>query len=247
MILSTLQFFITILLVVVCARAMSLSEGDIPVLALMIPALWMLPQGGFAGLVLLGAMMAFGATLSMQPIALSVGMLILFPLLMVVFSRRSSLGVLLTTGLIVVTLQVGLMVTQQGGKLDGSAWITVVQTILVLVMWWSITHWTPSNKHSWWPMLLLVPLWIADLPYAVLVALCLTGMLSSIEALVKHEHSIRWSKLLCWTLPTVGFAALVVSPTSEVPNPVFVVWLCLLGTAWMTDYILRSNDEQAEL
>ncbi|WP_025536914.1 VP0952 family biofilm-associated protein, partial [Vibrio parahaemolyticus] len=83
MIFSTLQFFITTFLAVVCARAMSLSEGEIPVLALMIPALWLLPQGGLAGLVLLGAMMVFGATLSMQPIALSVGVLILFPLLMV--------------------------------------------------------------------------------------------------------------------------------------------------------------------
>ncbi|NMV28035.1 hypothetical protein HKB32_02510, partial [Vibrio parahaemolyticus] len=65
--------------------------------------------------------------------------------------------------------------------------------------------------------------------------------------LAKLQHTIRWSKLLCWTLPTVGFAALVVSPTTDVPNPVFVVWICLLGTAWMTDYILRSSDEQAEL
>ncbi|MFH4733598.1 VP0952 family biofilm-associated protein [Vibrio diabolicus] len=247
MILSTLQFFITTLLAVVCVRAMSLSGGDIPVLALMIPALWILPQGGFAGLVLLGAMMAFGATLSMQPIALSIGILILFPLLMVVFSRRSSLGVLLTAGLIVLTLQVGIMVTQQGGKLDGSAWVTVVQTVSVMAMWWSAVHWTPSNKHSWWPMLLLFPLWIAGLPYAVLVALSVTGMLASMETLAKLKHSIRWSKLLCWTLPTVGFAALVVSPTTDVPNPVFVVWICLLGTAWMTDYILRSSDEQAEL
>ncbi|ELB2070215.1 hypothetical protein [Vibrio parahaemolyticus] len=247
MIFSTLQFFITTFLAVVCARAMSLSEGEIPVLALMIPALWLLPQGGLAGLVLLSAMMVFGATLSMQPIALSVGVLILFPLLMVVFSHRSSLGVLLTTGLIVITLQVGLMVTQQGGKLDGSAWVTVVQTLSVVVMWWAATHWKRSEKHSWWPLLLLLPLWIADLHYAVLVALSITGMLASMETLAKLKDSIRWSKLLCWTLPTVGFAALVVSPNTDVPNPVFVVWICLLGTAWMTDYILRSSDEQAEL
>ena len=66
------------------------------------------------------------------------------------------------------------------------------------------------------------------------------------ESLSKLE-SFRWGKLLCWTLPTVGFAALVVTPTVEVPNPVFVVWICLLGTAWMTDYILRSSDEEADL
>ncbi|WP_104028680.1 hypothetical protein [Vibrio jasicida] len=247
MIFSTLQFLITTLLAVVCARAISLSEGDIPVIALMIPALWILPQGGFAGLVLLGAMSAYGVTLSMQPIALSIGTLVLFPLLMVVFSRRSSLGVLLTAGLIVLTLQVGIMVTQQAGKLDGSPWLTVLQTLSVVVMWWAARSWRPSEKHSWWSLLLLLPLWIAGLPYAVLLALGITGILASMEALTKIKNSIRWGKLLCWTLPTVGFAALVVSPNIEVPNPVFVVWICLLGTAWMTDYILRSSDEQAEL
>lgn len=247
MIFSTLQFLITTLLAVVCTRAIGLSEGDIPVLALMIPALWILPQGGLAGLMLLGAMTVFGLTLSIQPIALSISVLILFPLLMVVFSRRSSWGVLLTAGLIVFTLQVGIMVTQQAGKLGGSAWLTIVQTLAVFIMWWSARQWKPSEKHSWWSLLLLLPLWLADLPYAVLVALSITGILASMEALAKIKNSIRWGKLLCWTLPTVGFAVLVVSPNIEVPNSVFVVWMCLLGTAWMTDYILRSNDEQAEL
>ncbi|MGR5133483.1 hypothetical protein [Vibrio alfacsensis] len=247
MIFSTLQFLITTLLAVVCTRAISLSEGDIPVLALMIPALWILPQGGLAGLMLLGAMTIYGLTLSIQPIALSIGVLVLFPLLMVVFSRRSSWGVLLTAGLIVFTLQVGIMVTQQAGKLGGSAWLTIVQTLAVFIMWWSARQWRPSEKHRWWSLLLLLPLWLADLPYAVLVALSITGILASMEALAKIKNSMRWGKLLCWTLPTVGFAVLVVSPNIEVPNSVFVVWMCLLGTAWMTDYILRSNDEQTEL
>jgi hypothetical protein len=45
----------------------------------------------------------------------------------------------------------------------------------------------------------------------------------------------------------VGFAALVVSPNIDVPNPVFVVWLCLLTTAWMTDYILKSVEEEQDV
>lgn len=247
MIFSTLQFFITTFLAAVCARAMSLSEGEIPVLALMIPALWLLPQGGLAGLVLLGAMMVFGATLSMQPIALSVGVLILFPLLMVVFSHRSSLGVLLTTGLIVITLQVGLMVTQQGGKLDGSAWVTVVQNVVCC------GHVVGSNALE-----TLRKTQLVAFAFTIASLDCRSSLrgaggvehywdVASMETLAKLKDSIRWSKLLCWTLPTVGFAALVVSPNTDVPNPVFVVWICLLGTAWMTDYILRSSDEQAEL
>ncbi|NOH52962.1 hypothetical protein F0266_08450 [Vibrio coralliilyticus] len=246
MVFSTFQFLVTTLLAVVCARAISLSDGDIPVLALLIPALWIFPQGGVVGLILMAALTTYGLTLPYQPIALSISQWILFPLLMVVFSRRSSLGVLLTAALIVVTLQVGIMVTQSGGKLGGEPMITVVQTLSVIVTWWAARHWQSNNKHSWWALGLILPLWMADLSYAALVALCVTGIFASMESLSKLE-SFRWGKLLCWTLPTVGFAALVVTPTVEVPNPVFVVWICLLGTAWMTDYILRSSDEEADL
>ncbi|WP_159651854.1 hypothetical protein [Vibrio atypicus] len=246
MVFSTFQFIITTLLAVVCARAISLSEGDIPVLALLIPALWILPQGGVVGLILMAAMTTYGLTLPYQPIALSVSVWVLFPLLMVVFSKRSSLTVVLTSALIVTTLQVGIMVTQSGGKLGGDAIITAVQTLAVIVIWWSATHWSSSNKHSWWALGLILPLWIADLSYAALVALSITGIIASMESLAKLK-TFKWTKLLCWTLPTVGFAALVISPNIEVPNPVFVVWLCLLGTAWMTDYILRSAEEESDI
>ncbi|MFB9216892.1 VP0952 family biofilm-associated protein [Vibrio sinaloensis] len=246
MIFSTFQFLVTTLLAVVCARAISLSEGDIPVLALVIPALWILPQGGFVGLVLMAAMTTYGLTLPYQPIALSVSVWVLFPLLMVAFSKRSSLGVLATSALIVVTLQVGIMVTQSSGKLSGEPIVTLIQTVAVVVIWWAATHWNSSNKHSWWALGLILPLWIADLSYAALVALSVTGIIASMESLSKLK-SFKWGKLLCWTLPTVGFAALVLSPNIEVPNPVFVVWLCLLGTAWMTDYILRSAEEESDI
>ncbi|MFA0350800.1 hypothetical protein AB4486_28255, partial [Vibrio sp. 10N.222.55.C6] len=72
-----------------------LSEGDIPVLAMVIPALWILPQGGIAGLALLVSMTTYGLTLPLQPITLSVSVWVLFPLLMVVFSKRSSLSVVI--------------------------------------------------------------------------------------------------------------------------------------------------------
>ena len=243
MVFSTFQFLITTLLAVVCARAISLSEGDIPVLALVIPALWILPQGGIAGLSLLAAMTVYGLTLPLQPITLSVSAWVLFPLLMVVFSRRSSVGVLLTAGLIVLTLQVGIMVTQSAGKLAGTPWVTILQTLAICVIWWSANHLKPTSRHSWWSLGLILPLWIADLPYAALIALSITGIMASMEALTTLK-TFRWNKLLCWTLPTVAFAALVVTPSIEVPSPVFVVWLCLLGTAWMTDYIIRTEDEQ---
>ena len=247
MLFSTFQFLITTLLAVVCARAIGLSEGDIPVLAIVIPALWILPQGGVAGVLLLAAMTAYGFTLSYQPIALSVSVWVLLPLLMVAFSKRSSMGVILVSTLIVLTLQVGIIVTQSAGKLGGTGWLTVIQTLSVIVVWWSVAHWKPSNKHRWWALGLLLPLWMADFSYAVLVALSITGIMASMESLTQSKPvAVNWNGLLCWTLPTVGFASLVVSPTSDVPNPVFVVWICLLATAWMTDYLLKSTEENTE-
>ncbi|WP_100751943.1 hypothetical protein [Vibrio salilacus] len=246
MIFSTFQFVITTLLAIVCARAMSISAGDIPVLALIIPALWILPQGGVIGLTLLAAMTSYGLTLPHQPFTLSVSLWILFPLLMVAFSKRSSLTVIFTSLLIVSTLLVGIMVTQSAGKLSGEPIVTIIQTLAIAVIWWSAFRWQPSRKHSWWALGLVLPLWMADLPYAALIALCVTGMIASMESLLRLK-TFRWSKLLCWTLPTVGFAALVVTPGIEVPNPVLVVWLCLLATAWMTDYILRSIEGQQEI
>ncbi|GAL27088.1 hypothetical protein JCM19239_1102 [Vibrio variabilis] len=38
---------------------------------------------------------------------------------------------------------------------------------------------------------------------------------------------------------------MVVWSKVEVPHQVVVVWMCLLATAWMTDYILRSMEVEA--
>ncbi|BCL70450.1 conserved hypothetical protein [Vibrio nigripulchritudo MADA3029] len=245
MVFSTLQFIITTLLAIVCARAISMSGGDIPVLALVIPALWILPQGGAAGFILLGALAVYGFTLPLQPIAMSLSVWILFPLLMVTFSRRSSIYVLITTAATVLVMQVGIMVTQAEGKIPGSWEVTLVQTLSVIATWYAVRHWKSSSQHSWWTLSLILALWLAGWTHAALIALCLVGIIASAETLPKLSK-FNWNKLLCWTLPTVAFAAMVTSNTVEIPNPVFVVWIFFLGTAWATDYILRSADEHED-
>ncbi|GHZ82776.1 putative membrane protein [Vibrio cholerae] len=51
MILSALQFLIAILFSIVAAYVAGLSEGDIPIIAFLIPALWLLPKSGFSSVV----------------------------------------------------------------------------------------------------------------------------------------------------------------------------------------------------
>lgn len=67
MILSALQFLIAILFSIVAAYVAGLSEGDIPIIAFLIPALWLLPKSGFSSVVMLLAMGIFGLTLPLQP------------------------------------------------------------------------------------------------------------------------------------------------------------------------------------
>ncbi|NAW70555.1 hypothetical protein CAG54_06440 [Vibrio sp. V27_P1S3P104] len=226
----------------VCGQTIGLSSHELPFIALLIPVLWVLPRSGLAGLVLLIGMATYGITLAHQPAALSVSMWVVFPLMMVAFSRASNMGIMAVSGLILLTLQVGIMVTQSAEKLDGTPSMTFLQLLSVMAIWWAANSWKFSPHRHWWALILLVPLWIAEATFAVLLALCITGLLAIISQLVKAS-SFQWAKLLCWTLPSIAFMAVVISPAIEVPNSVFVVWLCLLSTAWMTDYLLKSTEE----
>ncbi|MEF2484332.1 hypothetical protein V4D09_13715 [Vibrio mimicus] len=247
MILSAVQFLIATLFTIVAAHIAGLSEGDIPIIAFLIPALWLLPKSGISSAVMLAAIGIFGLTLPLQPIALSISQWVIIPLLMVAFSPRSNWGVILVSALIVLTLQVGIMVTQSAGKLEGSPVVTVVQILMVILIWWAARGWKPSHSHSWWALALIIPLWVAEQFYAAALALLITGIIAACEYLSrKTTPTLNWGTLLGWSLPCVSFAALVVSPVTEVPNPVFVVWICILATAWTTDYVLKSTDEAHE-
>ncbi|WP_428774058.1 hypothetical protein [Vibrio sp.] len=246
MVFSTFQFVITTALAAISVTAINASGGEVPVLALIVPGLWFFQSINLRGVLLILALASYGLTLPHQPVSLSVAVWTLLPLFMVVFSPRSSIGVILTTLLIVVTLEVGIMLTQSSGKLGGSAEATLVQTLTMAVIWWSTFHWTPGNRSNWWALALLVPLWAAGYGAAALLGVSLVGIMTSVASLSQRKE-LEWSKLLCWTLPAVAFMALAVNPYSEVPSTVFVVWICLLTTAWMTDYVLACAKENQEI
>lgn len=196
MILSALQFLIAILFSIVAAYVAGLSEGDIPIIAFLIPALWLLPKSGFSSVVMLLAMGIFGLTLPLQPVALSISQWVLIPLLMVAFSPRSNWGVILVSALIVLTLQVGIMVTQSAGKLEGSPMVTVVQIVMVMLIWWAARGWKPNHAHSWWALALVIPLWVAEQFYAVTLALLITGIIAACENLIPKATLLKLGKLV---------------------------------------------------
>ncbi|WP_165311814.1 hypothetical protein [Vibrio ziniensis] len=245
MLFSTFLFIITMVLAVICAQAIGVSNGELPLITLMIPALWMLPKGGISRFTLLVTLLVYGFTLSSQPAALSICMWMLFPICMVAFSRYSNRRVVIICGLIVVTLLIGVMFMQSDNRIEGTPWITAIQVASVLIAWWVVRSWKPYYKNYWWALGFVVPMIMADLSIAALVSLSSTGMIATMENLQRMAN-FKWGKLLCWGVPTIAFTAILVNPNTVVSNFVLVVWGCLLATAWLTDYILRSSQEQVE-
>ncbi len=242
MVFSLLQFMTAILLSIAFTQSLILSGNEINILCLVIPALWLFPRSLSGSLLLCCGLLVYALTLTIQPVSVSVAMWILFPLLMVSFSKKSNLVVVCTVALIVATLIVGLMVSQSAGRLEGTPGATLAQMVAICALWCSARYWQPTHIH-WWSALLFAFVWISGFTYNVLAALSLIGIMTLAQSL-SRDKLLNWMTLLCWTLPSVGFATIVLSSSYEVPSAVFVVWLCLLATAWVTDYILNSESSQ---
>lgn len=242
MVLTVLSIILSILLVVVGVLAFGISGGELPLLALAIPMLWLIPQGGVATWVLLGGMSLFGLTLSEQPLSLSIAVWTLFPLLMVIFSRRKSIHLVAFIIAVVVAMEAGIMALQYEGRLEGSASLTFVQIISVILVWIAARSWKPVNRNAWWPLVLVIPLWIGGLQHAALVALSITGLIVCLQSLGRSKYR-DWLSMLSWLLPVIAFATLIISPKFDVPTSVMVSWLMILMIGWVTDFMMQVDDE----
>lgn len=242
MVLTVLSIILSILLVVVGVFAFGISGGDLPLLALAIPMLWLIPQGGVATWVLFGGISLFGLTLNEQPLSLSIAVWTLFPLLMVIFSRQKSMHLVAFIVAVVVAMEAGIMALQYEGRLGGTASLTLVQIISVILVWIAARSWKPVNQHAWWPLVLVIPLWIGGLQHAALVALSITGLIVCLQSLGRSKYS-DWLSLLSWLLPVIAFATLIISPKFDVPTSVMISWLMILIIGWVTDFMMQVDDE----
>lgn len=243
MVFSVIQLVVTVALTIIGVSAFGLSGGEIPALALAIPALWLLPQGGVAAWLLLIALGMYGLVLPYQPLSLSVSVWTLIPIFSVTFSHKSSKQMMLLIGAVVLAMQAGVMALQAEGKLPGSAWYTFVQMLAVGMVWIAARSWRPVKGNTWWPLFLVVPLWVGGMEHAALVALCVTGLMAALQSIAKSKHA-SWLPALAWALPTVGFATFVVLPQFEVPSSILVSWMLILGTGWMADFMLNEENEE---
>lgn len=243
MLYAALLVVVSIALTVLGVSALGYSQGELPALALAIPALWLLPQGGLRAWLLLVGLGAFGAVLPEQPLALSISIFMMLPVFSVSFSPKSGwqLAALLIS--IVLAMDVGLMALQGEGKLPGDASYTVIQVLAVTLIWYVARSWRPVEGNTWWPLFLVIPLWVGGMEHAALVALCVTGLIASMQEMMKGKLR-EWVPRLAWVLPAVGFATLVLVPYFEVPNPVLVAWLLVLGGALLGEFLLEEPEEE---
>ncbi|MUJ26178.1 hypothetical protein [Aliivibrio fischeri] len=245
MFLAVLSIILSFVLVIVGVLAFGVSGGDLPLLALAIPILWLIPQGGVATWVLLIGLSLFGFTLQYQPMPLSISVWTLFPLLMVIFSHRKSIHLIVFIAAVVIAMQAGIMALQYEGKLGGSAWATLAQIVCVTLVWIAARSWKPVNRNAWWPLVLVIPLWIGGLQHAALVALSITGLIVCLQSVGRSKYR-NWLPMLSWLLPVIGFSTLIISPKFEVPNSIMVSWLMILLIGWITDFMMQVDEEPVD-
>ncbi|MGF1688448.1 hypothetical protein L4C36_17465 [Photobacterium japonica] len=240
---AALLFMASIGLTIVGISALGQSQGNLPALALAIPALWLLPQGGVSAWLLLIGLGAFGIVLPEQSLALSISLFMMIPIFSVSFGPKSpwQLGALLLS--VVLAMDVGLMALQSEGKLAGTPTATIVQIIAVGVIWVALRSWRKVDGNTWWPVGLVVPLWVGGMEHAALVALCITGLLATLQEM-RNTQLKEWVPRMGWILPAIGFATIVLIPWFEVPNPVLVAWLLVLGGALLGEYLLEDQEEE---
>lgn len=243
MLYAALLVVVSIVLTVVGVSALGHSQGELPALALAIPALWLLPQGGIRAWLLLLGLGAYGIVLPDQPLALSISIFMMLPVFAVSFSPKSGwqLAALLIS--VVLAMDVGLMALQGEGKLPGHASSTIIQILAVTLIWYVGRSWRPVEGNTWWPLFLVVPLWVGGLEHAALVALCITGLIAAMQEMMKSKMR-EWVPRMAWILPAVGFATLVLTPYFEVPSPVLVAWLLVLGGALLGEFLLEEAEEE---
>nr|VVV04409.1 hypothetical protein AW0309160_01797 [Aliivibrio wodanis] len=242
MFLAVLSILLSFILVVIGVLAFGVSEGQLPFLALAIPMLWLIPQGGVATWILLAGFSLFGMTLNSQPLSLSVAVWTLFPLLMVIFSRRKSIHLIAFIVSVVIAMEAGIMALQYEEKLDGSAYLTLLQIVSVGLVWIAARSWKPVNSNVWWPLVLVIPLWIGGLQHAALVALSITGLIVCLQSIARSKYR-DWLSMMSWLLPVIAFSTLVISPKFEVPTAIMVSWLMILLIGWVTDFMMQLDDE----
>ncbi|STQ76622.1 hypothetical protein [Grimontia hollisae] len=225
------------------ALSSAFADGDIPLLAFAIPALFFAGAGGVAVWILALGLLGFGAMMPYQPIAISLSLWMILPALVLITGERRNLQVSLLVLSVVIAMECGVLALQGDEKLGGAIGYTLIQILCVTLVWVATYFWKPVRKLTWWPVLLILALVAGGETQGAMFAFCGSALVLALQELQRISREPRSDKLSV-VLPAIAFATIVVFPQFSVPNPVFVAWLLLLTTAWLGDYLLNTEHEE---
>ena len=240
---TVLLIVMTGVMTIIGTSVLGYNHQSLSLWALAIPALWLLPTGGIRGFIFLLSLGLFGMHLMDQPLALSISVLMLFPVLAVSFSERGTwqVGVLLMC--IVAAMNLGLMALQSDGKLSGSPFDTLWQMAAVVLMWGCMRYWKPIEGHLPWILCLALPMSLAGMGAQVIVGLSVVAIMIMMQDLMGRKQE-DWMLRLAWILPTLAFATIVLSPNVEVHSSILVSWFLILGGGQLGEFLLDETEEE---
>lgn len=240
---STMLMLTAAVMVIGAALSSALADGDIPLIAFVVPALMFASRGGAAVWILALGLIGFGLAMPHQPVAISLSLWMILPALVLITGERRNWQVSLLVVSVVIAMECGVLALQGDQKLGGAMGYTLLQIFSVIMVWVSTYFWKPARSLSWWPLLVVVALWIVGSPQGAMLAFCGSVLALVLQELQRVDRERRGDKLTV-ILPAIAFATLVVFPQFSVPNPVFVAWLLSLTIAWLGDYLLNAENEE---
>lgn len=229
-------------MVIGAALASAVADGNIPLLAFVIPAL-MFSRGGVAVWLLALGLVGFGAMMPYQPVAISLSLWMILPALVLITGERRNWQVSVLVVSVVIAMECGVLALQSDQKLGGAMSYTLMQIFCVALVWVATYFWKPVKTLSWWPLLLIPVLLVGSGIHGAMLAFCGSVLAVVLQELQRTAKAAQGDKLTV-ILPAIAFATLVVFPQFPVPNPVFVAWLLSLTIAWLGDYLLNTENEE---
>ncbi|PKF49290.1 hypothetical protein [Enterovibrio nigricans] len=238
---STMLMITSAVMVVGAALSLAITDGNIPLIAFVIPALFF-ARGGIAVWILAVGLVGFGVVTPDQPISISLSLWMILPALVLITGVKRNWQVSVLVISVIIAMECGLLALQSDQKLGGAMSYTLMQILYVVMVWISVYFWKPV-KVSWWPAVLILALLAGGWEHGALLAFCGSVLALALQELYRIGGEERGDKLSV-ILPAIAFATIVVIPDFSVPNPVFVAWLLSLTIAWLGDYLINTENEE---
>lgn len=223
------------------ALAFALSDGQVPLLAFLVPILFYAHRVQYALLFICLGLIGFGFVAPHQPISLSLSLWMLVPVLALVTSQKRNWQVSILVLSVVFAMECGVLALQSEQKIGGEIHYTLIQALSVFMVWLGVYCWRPVKLPTLWPCLLIALIFISGSFYAGLFSICASVMVYCLQEIqLKSDDQTKIEKLSV-ILPAIAFATIMVLPQFTVPNAIFVAWLLSLTITWLGDYLIQTE------